>query len=78
LLILETIAGLAMPLTDLAATFQCSHLIPYTFHLESRSPRETLDSDIIAKVRHCANKGLILGSEKFRQQFKEITGDRAE
>ena len=34
-----------------------------------------LGADVIAKIRHCANKGLILGTEKFRQQFEEITGD---
>ena len=36
---------------------------------------ESLGADIIAKIRHCANKGLILGTEKFRRQFEEITGD---
>ena len=36
---------------------------------------ESLGADVIAKIRHCANKGLILGTEKFRQQFEEITGD---
>ena len=38
---------------------------------------EPLGVDVIAKIRHCANKGLILGTEKFRQQFEEITGDSA-
>ncbi|MEO2183393.1 MAG: hypothetical protein ABGY43_13950 [bacterium] len=38
---------------------------------------ERLGADVIAKVRHCANKGLIPGTEKFRQQFKEIAGCRA-
>lgn len=38
---------------------------------------ESLGEDVIAKIRHCANKGLILGTEKFRQQFEEITGDPA-
>ena len=36
---------------------------------------ESLGADVIAKIRHCANKGLILGTEKFKQQFEEITGD---
>jgi hypothetical protein len=36
---------------------------------------ESLGADVIAKIRHCANKGLILGAEKFKQQFEEITGD---
>ena len=65
-------------------------LTPHPLYLslgESQSARllkyrgligETLDSDIIAKVRHCANKRLILGTEKFSQQFKEITAGRAE
>ena len=67
-----------------------SMLTPHPLYLalgESQSARllkyrgligEMLDSDIIAKVRHCASKGLIPGSEKFRQQFKEIAGGRAE
>ena len=67
-----------------------SMLTPHPLYLslgESQSARllkyrgligEMLDSDIIAKVRHCANKGLILGTEKFSQQFKEITAGRAE
>jgi putative transposase len=29
---------------------------------------EVLEIDIIAKVRHCANTGLVLGTEKFREQ----------
>ncbi len=36
---------------------------------------KSLGADVIAKIRHCANKGLILGTEKFKQQFEEITGD---
>ena len=36
---------------------------------------ESLGADVIAKIRHCTNKGLILGTEKFKQQFEEITGD---
>ena len=33
---------------------------------------ETLDSDVIAKIRHCANSGLVLGSEKFRTQIARM------
>ena len=29
---------------------------------------ELLDLDVIAKIRHCANTGLVLGSKKFRKQ----------
>jgi len=29
---------------------------------------ELLNLDVIARIRHCANRGLILGSEKFRKQ----------
>jgi len=29
---------------------------------------EALESDVIAKIRHCANAGLVLGSEAFRSQ----------
>lgn len=36
---------------------------------------EKLDVSVIAKIRHCANKGLILGTEKFRKQFEHLTGD---
>jgi len=28
---------------------------------------ELLDLDVIAKIRHCANTGLVLGSEKFKK-----------
>lgn len=34
-----------------------------------------LGADVIAKIRHCANKGHILGTEKFRQEFEALTGD---
>ena len=36
---------------------------------------ESLEADVIVKIRHCANKGLILGTEKFRKQFEDLTGD---
>ena len=29
---------------------------------------ELVDLDVISKIRHCANTGLVLGSEKFRKQ----------
>ena len=29
---------------------------------------ELLDLDVMAKIRHCANTGLVLGTEKFRKQ----------
>ncbi len=32
---------------------------------------ELVDLDAITKIRHCANTGLVLGSEKFR---KQVTG----
>ncbi len=64
-----------------------SMLTPHPLYLalgETKSEREknyreliggALGADVIAKIRHCANKGLILGTEKFKQQFEEITGD---
>ena len=36
---------------------------------------ESLGADAIAKIRHCANKGLALGTERFREQFTALTGD---
>ena len=32
-------------------------------------------TDTIAEIRHCVNKGLILGTESFRKQFTSLTGD---
>jgi len=32
-----------------------------------------LDTDTIARIRHCANTGLVLGSEKFRVQVATLT-----
>ena len=29
---------------------------------------ELLDLDVIAKIHHCANTGLVLGTEKFKIQ----------
>ena len=33
---------------------------------------EFLDLDVIAKIRHCANTGLVLGTEKFRKQVADM------
>ncbi len=33
---------------------------------------ETLDTEVIAKVRHCANTGLVPGPEIFREQVKSL------
>jgi len=33
---------------------------------------ELLDLDVIAKIRHCANTGLVLGTEKFRKQVADM------
>ena len=33
---------------------------------------EVLDLDVISKIRHCANSGLVLGSEKFRDQVAKM------
>ena len=37
--------------------------------------RENLNAEVIAKIRHCANTGLVLGTEKFRSQVQKLTGD---
>lgn len=34
--------------------------------------RESLDIEAVAKVRHCANSGLVLGTETFRQQVRRL------
>ena len=33
---------------------------------------ESLDMETVAKVRHCANTGLVLGTESFRQQVSRL------
>ena len=33
---------------------------------------ELLDLDAIAKIRHCANTGLVLGTEKFKKQVADM------
>lgn len=35
-----------------------------------------LDVNVVAKIRHCANTGLVLGNENFRNQVERLTGDR--
>ena len=35
----------------------------------------SLGADTIVGIRHCVNKGLILGTESFREQFTSLTGD---
>ena len=34
--------------------------------------KETLDIEVMAKVRHCANTGLVLGTETFREQVHQL------
>ena len=38
----------------------------------------SLDTQVITNIRHCVNKGLILGSEAFRQQLGRLTGNPTE
>ena len=33
---------------------------------------ETLDIEVLAKVRHCVNTGLVLGTESFREQVHRL------
>jgi hypothetical protein len=33
---------------------------------------ETLEVDVIAKIRHCVNTGLVLGTESFRSQVASM------
>ena len=33
---------------------------------------ETLDIEVLAKVRHCANTGLVLGTQSFREQVRSL------
>jgi putative transposase len=33
---------------------------------------ETLDIEVMAKVRHCAHTGLVLGTESFREQVRQL------
>jgi len=39
---------------------------------------ESLGVNVIAKIRHCANSGLVLGTENFKSQFEKITGGSVE
>ena len=34
--------------------------------------KEALDIEMIARIRHCANTGLVLGTEKFRAQVATL------
>ncbi len=36
---------------------------------------QTLDSEVIARIRHCLNKGLVLGSERFRDEVRSLNGE---
>jgi putative transposase len=33
---------------------------------------EALDADVVAKIRHCVNTGLVLGTEAFRNQVASM------
>lgn len=35
---------------------------------------QALAGEVVAKIRHCINKGLVLGSERFREQVRSLTG----
>jgi putative transposase len=35
---------------------------------------EVLDQEVIAKIRHCAHTGLVLGTEQFRAQIAKVLG----
>ncbi len=35
---------------------------------------ESLDPRVTMNIRHCANRGLVLGPEKLRKQIVEMTG----
>ena len=36
-----------------------------------------LGTDLIAQIRHCTNKGMILGTDAFRKQYARLTGSRS-
>ncbi|MCB1647390.1 MAG: transposase [Pseudomonadales bacterium] len=38
---------------------------------------QTIGADVLTNIRHCTNRGLILGTQKFREQFERLTGDQA-
>ena len=47
---------------------------------ETESANVTTDSaevgvDVIARIRHCANTGIILGTREFQKQYEPLTGD---
>jgi putative transposase len=35
-----------------------------------------VDGDLLTEVRHALNKGLVLGTEKFRSEVETISGQR--
>ena len=35
--------------------------------------RSALSNDVVSKIRHCVNSGLVLGSEEFREQIDTLT-----
>ncbi len=35
---------------------------------------DAIDLEVVARIRHCANKGLVLGSEAFRGQIAKLRG----
>ena len=36
---------------------------------------KSLDTNVISMIRHCASKGLILGTDQFRKQFGDLTAN---
>ena len=35
---------------------------------------ETIPTETVSKIRHCINTGLVLGTDKFRDQVKQLRG----
>jgi putative transposase len=35
---------------------------------------QTMDTEVVAKIRHCSNTGLVLGTDSFREKVKQLTG----
>lgn len=33
---------------------------------------QTMDAEVLAKIRHCSNTGLVLGTDRFREQVKGL------
>ncbi len=36
---------------------------------------QSMDGEAIARIRHCVNKGLVLGSDKFKEEVHRLTGE---